>query len=53
MRFTMERTLRTDKFCDKAIKTSNKIPTLEQKWLCNKQILIRCHEKFNLLVQRC
>ena len=42
----------TDKFCDKAAKTSNKTPTLEQKWLCNKQILIRCNEKQNLPVQK-
>ena len=42
-----------DKFCDKAAKTSTKIPTLEQKWLCNKQILSRCHEKLNLSVQKC
>ena len=56
MRFTMERTFFpawwTDKFCDKAAKTSKKIPTLEQKWLCKKQILIRCHEKLNLSVQK-
>ena len=32
---------------------NKKIPTLEQKWLCNKQIIIRCHEKLNLSVQKC
>ena len=57
MRFSMDRTffpaLWTDKFCDKAAKSSKKIPTLEQKWLCNKQIIIRCHEKLNLSVQKC
>ena len=56
MRFTMERTFFpawwTDKFCDKAAKTSKKIPMLEQKWQCKKQILIRCHEKLNLSVQK-
>ena len=43
----------TDKFCDKAGKTSKKNLMLGQKWLCNKQILIRCHEKLNLSVQTC
>ena len=56
-RFTRARTffpaLWTDKFCDKAANTSKKNPTLEQKWLSNKQILIRCHEKLNLSVQKC
>ena len=36
----------TDKFCDKAGKTSKKNLMLGQKWLCNKQILIRCHENW-------
>ena len=57
MRFTRESTffpaLWTDKLCDKAAKTGKKNPRLEQKWLCNKQILIRCHEKLNLSVQKC
>ena len=52
MRFTRERTLFpplwTDKFCDKAVITSKKNTTLEQKWLCNKQMLIGYHEKLNL-----
>ena len=43
----------TDKHCDKPAKTSKKSLTLEQRWLCNKQILIRCHEKLNLSVQKC
>ena len=42
-----------DRFCDKAAKTSKKNLILKQKWLCNKQILIRCHEKLNLSVQTC
>ena len=42
----------TDEFCDKAAKTSKKNSMLEQKWLCNKQILIRCLEKLNLSVQK-
>ena len=41
----------TDKFCDKAGKTSKKNLTLEQRWLRNKQMLIRCHEKLNLSFQ--
>ena len=41
----------TDKLCDKPAKTSKKNLTLEQRWLCNKQILIR--EKLNLSVQKC
>ena len=45
--------LSTDKCCDKAAKTSKENLTLEQKWLCNKQILIRCHEKLNLSVEKC
>ena len=56
MRFTVERTffptLWTDKFCDKTTKTSKKNPTPKQRWLCNKQILTRCHEKLNLSVQK-
>ena len=56
MRFTMERTflpaLWTDNFCDKAAKTSKKNPTPEQRWLCNKQILIKDHEKLNFSVQK-
>ena len=56
MRFTRERTffppLWTDKLCNKAAITSKKTPTVEQKWLCNKQILIRYHEKLNLSVQK-
>ena len=43
----------TDKFCDKAAKTSKTSPKLEQKWLYNEQILIKCHEKLNLSVQKC
>ena len=57
MRTTRERTccstLWTYKFCNKAANASEKNPTLEQKWLCNKQTLIRCHEKFNPSVQKC
>ena len=45
-------TLWTDKLCDEAPKSSLENPTLEQNWLCNKQILIRCHEKLNLWVQK-
>ena len=45
MRFTRETTffpsLGTDKFCDKAAINSKKKTTLEQKWLYDKQILIR------------
>ena len=56
MRFTRERTffpeLWTDKFCDKAAKLVKKTSTLEQKWLCNKQIPISCHEKLNLSFQK-
>ena len=48
MRFTRKRTyfpsLSMDKFCDKAAKTSKKTRMFEQKWLCNKHILIRCLE---------
>ena len=45
MRFTRERTFFPALWTDKN-------PTLEQKWLCNKQILIRYHEKLNLSVQK-
>ena len=44
--------LRTDKLCDKAAINSKKTLTLDQKWLCNKQILIRYHEKLNPSVQK-
>ena len=42
-----------DKLCDKTAKTSKKNLTLEQRWLCNKQILIGCHEKLNFSVKKC
>ena len=50
MRFTMERTLLpalwTDECCHKAAKLV-KISYARTKMACNKQILIRCHEKLN------
>ena len=40
-------------FATRQLKLAKKNLTLEQRWLCNKQILIGCHEKLNFSVKKC